>query len=132
MGKSLAINPASSAAAIDIERRLGSLAASSTVTNQELTVLWLQKNNLSSTVAQLESQLATTLEITLTNLRSRLERHSNSEQAAASTTFMGVNPMRPLPDVRVVLNGIYGPPPASSVPRLQGNWMQDAGADSLL
>jgi hypothetical protein len=41
IGKGLAMNLASSATAIDIQTRLGSLAASSTATSQELTVLWL-------------------------------------------------------------------------------------------
>jgi hypothetical protein len=73
VAEGFAMGPSSSVGAIDIQTRLGSLAASATLAQREVEALRVEKNVLSDTVVQLELQLATTLEITL-NLRARVDR----------------------------------------------------------
>ena len=57
--------PGLDSAALDIQARLGSLAASLTVTNQDASTLRVEKTALAAVVQGLETQLASTLEITL-------------------------------------------------------------------
>jgi hypothetical protein len=63
MDETNATNPTSSVAAIDVQTRLGSLAASATAAQQELSSLLVEKDGLASNVARLETQLTATLEI---------------------------------------------------------------------
>jgi hypothetical protein len=69
--------------ALDIQDRLGSLAASLIVTNQDASILWIEKTDLAAVVKNLEQQLASTLEISL-GLQSRLDGLLQSSSSATT------------------------------------------------
>ena len=95
-------------APIDIQERLGSLAAAATVSNQDLCALQVEKNGLVSSVSQLESQLAATLEIAL-ELRARLDGQNVSTLPTATATLRGANPAQTPRDVSIVMTGANRP-----------------------
>ena len=97
-----------SAAPVDIQERLGSLAAAVTVSKQELSALRVEKNSLVNSVLWLESQLTATLEIVM-DLRTRLDGQDSLRVPAATGPLREANPVQTSRDVRVVIDGINRP-----------------------
>jgi hypothetical protein len=75
--------PGLDSVALDIQDRLGTLAASLIVTNQDASILRIEKTDLAAVVKNLEQQLASTLEISL-GLRSRLDGLLQSSSSATT------------------------------------------------